>query len=478
MALVSRGVAGGTDINLLVDSTAGGDTQVVKLGVSTLGSTSLLPGDTANGLDVDVTNVIPGVTSTALGKAEDTPAVSGDTGVFILAVQRNTPISDAADGDYVGLHTDSSGRLQVTSSGVGGGAQVEDTPAATGDTGVFNLAVRRDVPTSGAAAGDYHEMAVDSLGRLWVSGTYAEDGVATTGDYGQFVLAVRRDTPTSGGAAGDYHELEVDALGRLWVSGTQAEDAVAASGDTGHFMLAVRRDAPVSGAAAGDYHEVQVDALGRLWTSGTYAEDAVAASGDYGKFMLAIRRDAPTSGAAAGDYHEIEVDALGRLWVSGTFAEDAVHASGDYGHFVMGVQSLARTARSADGDYTPFAVGAAGENFMAAVPEANAAWAATNYSALAAASGVIKVSAGKLLKVTLTNDNAAARYLQFFNLTAVPADATVPLFAVKLNIGETIELHWEPFGKYFTTGICWCNSTTGATKTIGTADSYVEATYL
>lgn len=216
-------------------------------------------------------------------------------------------------------------------------------------------------------------------------------------------------------------------------------------------------------------------------TSATHlgkAEDAVAATGDTGVFILAVRRDTPTSGAAAGDYHELEVDSLGRLWVSGTQAEDAAHTSGDTGQFILGVQSLARTSRSADNDYTPVAVEAAGALFGAIVPEGNSAWACSNHASLAAASGVIKASAGKLYGVTLYNDNAAARYFQFFNLTAVPVDTTAPLFVVKLGIAETRQLDFGPMGKYFSTGICWSNSTTFATKTIGAADSCVEARYL
>lgn len=374
MANVARGVDSGTGINVLVDQGATGDMQIVKLASSADGVETHIPGDTTNGLDVDVTRIIPGTTATSLGKAEDAVAASGDTGVMALAV-------------------------------------------------------RRDTPTSGAAAGDYHEIEVDSLGRLWTTGTYAEDAVAASGDYGKFVLAVRRDTAVAGAAAGDYHELEVDALGKLWTAGVQTEDVAAASGDRGEFVLAVRRDAP-------------------------------------------------TSSAAAGDYHEIQVDALGRLWVSGTHAEDAAHTSGDYGHFVLGVQSLARTSRSADNDYTPIAVETAGAVLGAVVPEANSAWAATNYAAVAAASGVIKASAGKLYGVTLTNDNAALQYIQFFNSTTVPADTTVPLFTVIVQLKSTIQLDFSDMGKYFSTGIAWSNSSTFGTKTIGAADCSVEARYL
>lgn len=206
------------------------------------------------------------------------------------------------------------------------------------------------------------------------------------------------------------------------------------------------------------------------------AEDAPASSGDSGVFMLAVRRDSATSDAAAGDYHALHVDALGRLRVTGTFAEDAAHTSGDEGHFVLGVQSLARTSRSADGDYTPVAVEAAGAVLSATVPEANSAWACSSYNAHAAASGVIKASAGKLYAATIYSE--AAQYVALYNTTSVPADGQTPIFAAKLPANGNLTLNFGNLGRYFGTGICWSNSSTYSTKTIGSADCSVIATYL
>ena len=69
-----------------------------------------LPGDAANGLDVDVTRVIPGTTATALGKAEDAAHVNGDTGVMTLAVRQDTLAALAGTtGDYIPLSTNARG---------------------------------------------------------------------------------------------------------------------------------------------------------------------------------------------------------------------------------------------------------------------------------------------------------------------------------------------------------------------------------
>jgi hypothetical protein len=70
-----------------------------------------LPGDGTNGLDVDVTRVIPGTTATSLGKAEDAPHADGDTGVLMLGIRNHS--GTGADGDYSGISVSSTGELQT-----------------------------------------------------------------------------------------------------------------------------------------------------------------------------------------------------------------------------------------------------------------------------------------------------------------------------------------------------------------------------
>jgi hypothetical protein len=67
-----------------------------------------------NGLAADVTRVVPGTTTTSLGKAEDAASASGDTGVFALGVRRDTlTVSASATGDYNEQAVDKYGALIV-----------------------------------------------------------------------------------------------------------------------------------------------------------------------------------------------------------------------------------------------------------------------------------------------------------------------------------------------------------------------------
>jgi hypothetical protein len=92
-------------------------------------------GDATNGLDVDVTRVVPGTSATHLGKAVDAVAGATDTGVAMLFV-RDDALStlSPADGDYVHGRVDSTGALHVRISGGGVSGVLDDAAFTAGTT--------------------------------------------------------------------------------------------------------------------------------------------------------------------------------------------------------------------------------------------------------------------------------------------------------------------------------------------------------
>lgn len=96
-----------------VNGNAEGQVQFMKLVDGTNDGTDGLPGTAANGLDVDVTRVIPGTGATNLGKAEDAAHTSGDVGVMALVVQKTTAAATASDGDYAPPQVDGTGYLRT-----------------------------------------------------------------------------------------------------------------------------------------------------------------------------------------------------------------------------------------------------------------------------------------------------------------------------------------------------------------------------
>lgn len=179
--------------------------------------------------------------------AEDDAFSSGSTGAYVLAVRQGTLATDtSADGDFSSFKVTNLGELYThdtsalaqlvtaNASLVTANASLssilteiqsvtyaEDSGHASGDPGLFALAVRNDANAVLTSTDlDYSPIAVDSSGRLKViasiSGSYAEDSAHTSGDLGLFTLMVRNDADTSlVNANGDYAPTQVDALGRL-----------------------------------------------------------------------------------------------------------------------------------------------------------------------------------------------------------------------------------------------------------------------
>src|SRR3990167_8117868 len=137
----SGGVTAATD-----DCGAPGHTQIIKLAISTDGAATLIPAEATNGLDVDVTRVIPGTSATHLGKAEDVAHASGDVGVLAMAVRRDAAaVGSDVDGDVSTLNVDANGRLYTNIHDGGNSITVDGTVAVSGTVTVDGSGVTQPV---------------------------------------------------------------------------------------------------------------------------------------------------------------------------------------------------------------------------------------------------------------------------------------------------------------------------------------------
>ena len=94
----------------------------------------------------------------------------------------------------------------------------------------------------------------------------------------------------------------------------------------------------------------------------------------------------------------------------------------------------------------------------------------------AASSLVVSKNPAKLFKIIGFNDKASAQYIQVHDAASLPANTAVPKLVITAGADSNFEIDLGDNGCVFETGIVICNSSTMATKTLGSADCFFFAT--
>jgi hypothetical protein len=101
-----------------------------------------------------------------------------------------------------------------------------------------------------------------------------------------------------------------------------------------------------------------------------------------------------------------------------------------------------------------------------------------NFSRALAASLIVKPGQGKLYGLSVTSTKAATQFVQVFDSSVLPADGAVPLISFSVPATSAGGLYFGSVGRAFEQGIVVCNSSTQATKTIGSADCLFDAQFI
>jgi hypothetical protein len=99
-------------------------------------------------------------------------------------------------------------------------------------------------------------------------------------------------------------------------------------------------------------------------------------------------------------------------------------------------------------------------------------------SAALEASRLVKATAGRLISLIGYNSKASAQFVQVHDATSVPADTAIPAVIFTVPASSNFSLDVPVTGMNFTNGIAVSNSSTGPTKTIGSADCWFTASYI
>ncbi len=121
---------------------------------------------------------------------------------------------------------------------------------------------------------------------------------------------------------------------------------------------------------------------------------------------------------------------------------------------------------------TPYSGGAGSSTPTADMAPSNAT------TTVYAASLLIKASVGILKGISGYNSKTSQQFIQIHDAASVPADGVAPVITFLVPATSDFSIDFGVSGRFFTTGIVVCNSSTGPTKTIGSADCWFDSQYV
>ncbi len=92
-------------------------------------------------------------------------------------------------------------------------------------------------------------------------------------------------------------------------------------------------------------------------------------------------------------------------------------------------------------------------------------------------SRLVKQSPGTIYSITGYNSLSSDQFIQIHNSTVIPADGSIPTVIFIAKALSNFSYSSDKFGRFFSTGVVVCNSSTGPIKTIGLSNCWFNCQF-
>jgi hypothetical protein len=331
------------------------------------------------------------------------------------------------------------------------------------------------------------------------AGVYADDSAFTPGT--SYVVSsgfLADETAPDSVNEGDIGIARM-TLDRKQIIANELIDDTAFGVTTGYVGVigALADETAADSVDEGDTGALRMTLDRRLLTAGQSTDDAAPETGTRANIMGALADETASDSVDEGDVGFVRMTLNRRLIGAGNFLDDSAYGvATDYVTPIGGVCDETSTDSVDEGDvgavrmtadrnlYTNLGYLISGEdqtNNLLGVKQKPVAVSTycwdIDKSVAYEASSISKAAAGVVREITGYNSKTSAQFIQLHNSATLPADTGVPDVVITVPAGENFYIDFGENGYYCSAGIVVSNSSTGATKTIGSADCWFVVKY-